>query len=426
MPRAAAAFLALALLPRLASAQADEALQKQINTAIDKGVEYLKGLPLKDGENKGSWPDGTNTVYGGGNATASGKMFLATTALSMLTLLKCGVDPEEDCILGGLAWLDKVLPKEYGETKKGRPDPSIMGQTYHAGILLMMYEALYSARGDKQMKADGKDPAKDVRPALKPDAKDLAVITRIVKWLKDTQSRKGAWRYGSPVWDAPGGIEEDPSASQVVLLGLSSAGRLGVEAGDDVWKQAAGWFLEAQEKNGPAVKGKAAGAVGGTYSVRDGDRARGWPYLRRSADKKEEKAIGSMTACGIGSLVLCKGALAKSKTWGKNQVAAVDRGIYDGLAWIDLHYTVASNPEGWRSHYYYLYGVERLGTLGGFEKIGEHVWYVDGAKLLVAAQGAGGAWNNHDEIEPSDVIDTCFALLFLKRATVPVGVTLTR
>ncbi|KAF0241350.1 MAG: prenyltransferase/squalene [Planctomycetota bacterium] len=427
MTRLAAALLALALLPRPASAQADEALQKQINAAIDKGVEYLKGRQLKDTDNKGSWPDGTNLVYDGGKAKSSGKMFLATTALSLLTLLKCGVDPDEDCIRGGLDWLDKVLPKEYGEVKKGRPDSSIMGHSYHAGILLMMYEALTAARADKQMKADGKDPAKDPRPALKPDAKDLAVIKRIVQWLKDTQSRKGGWRYGPPVWDTPGGIEEDPSASQIALLGLSSAGRLGVEAGDEVWKEAATWYLEAQEKNGPAVKGKAAGAAaGGTYDVRDGDRARGWPYLRRSSDKQEEKVTGSMTACGVGGLVLCKGALAKSKLWTKGLAAAVDRAIYDGLAWIDLHYTVDDNPGAVRSHFYYLYGVERLGTLGNFEKIGAHAWYVDGAKLLVAKQAAGGEWNTHTEIEPCDIIDTCFALLFLKRATVPVGVTLTR
>ena len=133
-----------------------------------------------------------------------------------------------------------------------------------------------------------------------------------------------------------------------------------------------------------------------------------------------------MTACGVNSLILCKAALAKSKVWTKGMEAGVNRGIYDGLAWIDAHYAVDKNPEGYRSNYYYLYGLERLGTLGGFEKVGTHAWYPDGAKHLVGAQAATGEWNGNDEVQPSDILDTCFALLFLKRATLPVGVTLTR
>ena len=96
-----AVFLALALalaLPLPVFAQADEALTKQVDAAIDKGVEWLKGRQLKTGDFKGTWGDGVNGVYGGGNATASGGMYLATTVLSMMTLLRCGVDPDDACI----------------------------------------------------------------------------------------------------------------------------------------------------------------------------------------------------------------------------------------------------------------------------------------------------------------------------------------
>lgn len=422
----AVVLASLLLAPRPAAAQADDALQKKIDGAIDKGVEWLKKKQIRQGEHKGSWGDGVNTVYGGGDAKSSGGMYLASTSLALLALLKCGVDPEDPVVKDGLAYVDGLLVKEYGEVKKGRPSPTIQGSTYVGGILLMMFEALYDARTDEAMKAGGKDPKTDVRPPVVLEAKDKATVTRIVEWLKDTHSRKGGWRYGAPIWESPGGVEEDPSATQIVLLGLASAGRIGVETPPEVWKAAAAWNLEAQEKTGPAVKKPApAEAGGGTYAVREGDRARGWPYLRRGS-KDDERVTGSITACGVSSLILCKAALSKTKLWTKALSAQVDRGIYDGLAWIDLHYTVDGNPESYRSHFYYLYGLERLGTLGSFEKIGAHAWYPDGAKVILGLQAADGHWDTRTEIEPCDVIDTSLALLFLRRATIPVGVTLTR
>jgi hypothetical protein len=414
------------LSPLSASAQVDEALQKKINTAIEKGVEWLKTRQLKDGEHKGSFGDGTNPVYGGGGAMTNGGMFLASTALSLLTLLKCDVDPEDAVIKNGLAWLDAQLAREFGDVKKGRAAPGVMGGSYEAGVLMMMYEALAEARVDRKMKADGKDPKKDPRPKAELEAGEKKTVTKVKDWLVATWSRKGGWRYGAPLWDTPGGVEEDPSATQIALLGLAAAARMDVEVGELLWQKAALWLLESQEKTGPLVKKQAAGgAGGGTYAVREGDRARGWPYLRRGT-KDEEKVSGSMTACGVCSLILCKAGLAKSRMWTKSLAAGVERGIWDGLAWIDAHYTVEENPNGFRSHYYYLYGLERLGTMGGYEKIGAHPWYADGAKLLVDRQRGEGKWYSGQELEPCDLIDSCFALLFLKRATVPVGVTLTR
>ena len=69
---------------------------------------------------------------------------------------------------------------------------------------------------------------------------------------------------------------------------------------------------------------------------------------------------------------------------------------------------------------------ERVGILGNIELIGANAWYVQGAQHLVKAQKDDGHWNSGTELEPADVLDSCFALLFLKKATMPVGVTLTR
>ena len=71
-------------------------------------------------------------------------------------------------------------------------------------------------------------------------------------------------------------------------------------------------------------------------------------------------------------------------------------------------------------HYYYLYGLERMGALVGVAFLGEHDWYQEGARYLVARQDEEGSWQGG-----TDLSETCFALLFLKRATtgdpVPVG-----
>ena len=57
--------------------------------------------------------------------------------------------------------------------------------------------------------------------------------------------------------------------------------------------------------------------------------------------------------------------------------------------------------------------------LYGTELIGRHEWYVEGAKLLLDAQKADGSWRVANG--ENAAYDTCFAILFLRRATMPLG-----
>lgn len=113
-----------------------------------------------------------------------------------------------------------------------------------------------------------------------------------------------------------------------------------------------------------------------------------------------------MTAAGIACLKICQDRLSKNR--GAQQKA--EAGIQKGLTWLAARFQVALNPNSHQSHYYYLYGVERVGSFLGIKKIGEHVWYDEGAAHLVGFQWSDGSW--HRSIE-----DTCFALLFLNRAS---------
>ena len=61
--------------------------------------------------------------------------------------------------------------------------------------------------------------------------------------------------------------------------------------------------------------------------------------------------------------------------------------------------------------------------LAGRDLVGEHDWYLEGARLLVDSQNGDGHWRTgalgENIYEASDAIDTAWAILFLTRATRP-------
>lgn len=65
---------------------------------------------------------------------------------------------------------------------------------------------------------------------------------------------------------------------------------------------------------------------------------------------------------------------------------------------------------------YFLWSVERVAVLYKLSKIGEKDWYRWGAQILVANQVPKGNWVNGQYHGSSPPLDTCLALLFLKRA----------
>jgi hypothetical protein len=63
--------------------------------------------------------------------------------------------------------------------------------------------------------------------------------------------------------------------------------------------------------------------------------------------------------------------------------------------------------------YYFLWSLERVCVAYGVDKVGRTDWYDWGAEILLANQGGDGGWSNGEFVAGPD---TCFALLFLKRA----------
>ncbi len=405
---------ALLIRPAAIQAQVDSAFLARIPKAIDEGVKFLKARQIKDGAGKGSWGSGENPVYPGGSG-APHKDEVGITALSLLTLLSCDVLHDDPVIVDGWAFINKNIEWSVKNTIAGK-----MVSTYEVGVLLMAIEAMYDARHYKGKKRDPKKP-----PAIKLDPADDLKVKALVEYCVRCQSVDGGWRYG-PSFPPPGGSNNDVSVTQIIMLGLNAAQRMGVAVNPDMVANVARWNLKAQEKDGPPANVAQVGDGRGT-TVMAKDKCRGWAYIYDSKDEGEKRISGGMTASGICTLILAKAMLTPLKKITPTLSQNIDRGVFDGCAWLDANWSVDNNPGGHRSHFYYLYGLERVGVLGAMEKIGSHPWYVEGAKVLLDRQATtDGHWDSGTELQPRDVIDTCFALLFLKKATVPVGSIVTR
>ena len=184
------------------------------------------------------------------------------------------------------------------------------------------------------------------------------------------------------------GHHEDLSLTQYGCLGLRVAASRGVEVDDDVWRD----LIDFAERNRS------------NYG--------GFCYVQGRED------TGSMTAAGIAVLQIARDALEAQGRLGSRDATYLDGLIDDSVQWLGEHLNPHKNPApsqpngggaGW--HYYYLYGLERVGGLTGLARFAGRDWYAECARVLVDKQRGDGSWGGTH--------DTCFGVLVLKRATAP-------
>jgi hypothetical protein len=72
---------------------------------------------------------------------------------------------------------------------------------------------------------------------------------------------------------------------------------------------------------------------------------------------------------------------------------------------------------------YVLWSIERVAVLYNLATIGNKDWYRWGAEILVANQQQNGNWDKGGYYGATPALDTCFALLFLKRANLAQDLT---
>jgi hypothetical protein len=227
----------------------------------------------------------------------------------------------------------------------------------------------------KEATASGGKPAVKILDGSGPKEKPKPVRT-----LKVTKQRDGQ--------------ESDNSNSQYAALGLRACHDAGIIIPEETIERAVKWWRKCQQNQ--ADKTAPVATSGGVPG-----KPRGWDY------KDGNSPYGSMTAGAVGALAIF--LYMQNRNWKRDQDLA------DGAAWLGAHFSVTQNPKkGGEWHYYYLYGLERAGVLYDAERFGSHSWYPEGAWYLLDNQKKeDGSWGG-------DVKNTCFAILFLKRATRPL------
>ena len=392
----------------------DKTLKKAIDEAIRKGAVFLRAQQARDGRIGEVMHEG------------KGHYQIGATALAGLALLAAG----DKAAVRKRKEIDAQYEKRKGVVDKAmaycrKQDVWMRGgnaaSTYDTGTLLMFLGEYHNPQFDKKGRRKGAGKGKKQKPnpcGLPEEARRGA--KKMVRWLLSKQTDKGGWGY--PMY------REDMSNTQYALLGLRAARDCGCLNEDHAFLRVIERVLGTQEKEGPKVLRTIGGESKGDslYKIDSDDRARGWGYM---PDQKPRMATGSMTTAGIACLAICHDALTRperSALYESVKENHVRRGIQDGFAWLDLNFTVRSNPPArapaW--HYYYLYGLERAAMLAGRARIGRYDWYLEGAKYLVAAQKEDGHWSTGvlggKAYAASEVLDTAWAILFLKKATKPV------
>jgi hypothetical protein len=226
-------------------------------------------------------------------------------------------------------------------------------RTYSTGLLLMVLEALKNHDRNREWARRG------------------------AEFLIKSQNPSGLWGYPDRT--------PDLSNSQFAIFGLYAASRMGVAVPPAGIER---FVHRARTMQNP-----------------DG----GFPYT------SDALVSGSMTGAGIASLLVCR-LLGEKQKW-RLDAKGIDGSCEKGFAWLAKRFRADQNPSGPSDafqpnqpfYFYYLYAVERAAVLGGRLKLGDHDWYREGAVKLIRKQSAAGHWD--------DVVNTSFALLFLKRAS---------
>jgi hypothetical protein len=186
----------------------------------------------------------------------------------------------------------------------------------------------------------------------------------------------------------------DNSNTQFAILGVWAASRHGLPM-DTALAHIARRFRLSQHPNGS------------------------WSYNMWSNDERP-----SMTGVGLLGLAVGLGlTAAPDSPRDSGQAPPRNPAVEKGLSNLALS---IGNALGWKApgrgrgrggiNLYFLWTVERVGVLFNLKEIDGKDWYRWGAELLVDSQNDDGSWSVGGYHGATPTVDTCLALLFLKRA----------
>jgi hypothetical protein len=280
-----------------------------------------------------------------------------STALALYTFLATGVPVDDAAAAKALDWM---LNNPIGWTRGGAYD------TYEISLIAV---ALSYAIPQMQP-GGGRDRA-------------AAMLQRAADWLVAAQAKGGGWSYNGK------NESHDHSNSQFGILGLRAAANAGAKVKTAAWEREVNHWKTSQLKDG------------------------GWGYHACYKDQTGTgRSTSTMTAAGVMSLAMALGSVGAPRT---APSLAGDAAIKRGTAAMKVHWDKGVTRSG-IPNYYLLYSIERACMVTGQRLLGDIDWYVEGSWILIRYQNVDGLWGSGQDA----VVPQCFALLFLKRAFVPV------
>jgi len=374
--------------------------RKRVNAAIDRGQKYLA-------DHVKEWL-GKDKVFH--RKTDDLRRHWGTGYLSLVLLTLCKRTVERDT---------KEVHAMLDELRR-RVDPE---DTYSLATSIMAIESYYEPPTEaEQIRAGVLD-----RPSeRKLPAEDFTLVQGWARRLlanRDGSTNTYRWRFRYH-----GENSFDNSCTQFAALGLASAERCGVQLPGTLWPGLAQHYLGEQSYD----EGKPFPLALASYAdVRAEKRAKGGGTTTRASVRRQNAVArgfgyqkklsphGSMTCAGLVGLTIVRARLAAAGRAGTKSGRALETAARNGFAWVYKNYDMRNNPRFERKWYfYYLYALERACELAGVARINERDWYFDGAMQLLGMQTKKGDWPEDETHE--GLADTCFAILFLKKAVAPV------
>jgi hypothetical protein len=400
--------------------------QEDVNKAIDRGVDSLK--------RRLAARHGTTHHY------------TQETSLVGLTLLECGVSAE-DPLVQRLAQLVRQQATQMNQTyqlsltilfldRLGKPEDEPVLRKLAARLLAGQSLAggwtygcpHLSDPDEKQFLTFLESHAPPSLTQLSASGVGMALIgpDKLGAGNLSRPPRNGEARPGRPDEAmrtvAPMARTALPSSLQSLPIVRHEAGKkanLHAGSGDNSNTQFAILGVWAARRHGVAVEPSLALVASRFHVSQNSDG--GWGYSPHGGSAE------AMTCAGLLGLAAGRAGTAE----GVREAAANDPVIEKGLTYLG---NKVGKPEsvtrkrgqrgrlvaaGSSPGLYWLWSLERVGVIYNLKTIGGKDWYTWSTRLIVNHQQEDGSWR--ENYEPT--IDTCFALLVLKRVNVATDLT---
>ena len=236
---------------------------------------------------------------------------------------------------------------------------------------------------------------------------DEPAMERALEALLEIRTRSG-WNYPGDYKDGAWvGNWPDPDFSNLhyAVFGLGAADDRGLKLPRGLWDDVLDAILlhlnepeEALGRNDEAVE------------------VAGYAYRLPGRGTK-----ASLVAAGAAMLAVCRDA--PSADYSKRRLREIERAVELNRNWLDTKLEIGRNVGSDLFQYYWLLSLERAISLHGWEELAGLPVYRSGAAWICDAQRDDGSWRDGKTTGhlAEAHSDTCFALLFLLRATRPAA-----